>query len=188
VDDAVGLLADAPVQAIGFSFTSSTYVIGAAGEEAMLRRLSERAGGLPVVAPCAAAVEALRLMDVERVAVVGPPWFDAELDELGAEYYRAAGFDVVFSASADLPSDQRLIQPGDLYRWAARNVPDRAEAITIGGNGFRAVSVIEPLEAELSRPVLTANQVLLWALMSAAGAETKSVVGYGRLFGVRWAG
>lgn len=151
VDDAVGLLAAAPVQAIGFGFTSSAYVIGAAGEEAMLARLSERAGGLPVVAPCAAAAEALRAFDSERVAVISPPWFDSELTELGAGYYRAAGFDVVFSASADLPSDQHMIEPGDLYAWAVRNVPDDADAVTIGGNGFRAVGVIEALEAELGR-------------------------------------
>lgn len=185
VDEAVVMLADAPVQAIGFGFTSSAYVIGAAGEEAMLLRLRERARGLPVVAPCGAAVEALRLLGAERVAVISPPWFDSELTELGARYYRAAGFDVVFSSAAGLPSDQRSIDPGELYEWTTANVPDHAEAVTIGGNGFRAVGVIEALEAALGRPVLTANQVLLWALMSAAGAELKSVTGYGRLFGMQ---
>ena len=40
----------------------------------------------------------------------------------------------------------------------------------IGGNGFRAVGVISALEAELQRAVVTANQVLLWALLRAAGA------------------
>ncbi|HTF55226.1 MAG TPA: maleate cis-trans isomerase [Pseudonocardia sp.] len=182
VDDAVGLLAAAPVQAIGFGFTSSAYVIGAAGEEAMLVRLSERAGGLPVVSPCAAAAVALRGFGSERVAVISPPWFDSELTELGAGYYRAAGFDVVFSAPADLPSDQHMIKPADLYTWVVHNVPDHADAVTIGGNGFRAIGVIEALETELGRPVLTANQVLLWALMSAAGAEPKTVTGYGRVF------
>jgi maleate isomerase len=185
VDEAVGLLADAPVQAIGFGFTSSAYVTGAAGEEAMLARLSERAHGLPVVAPCAAAVEALHLFGATRVAVISPPWFDTELNDLGARYYRAAGFDVVFSSPAGLPSDQQSIEPGDLYEWAAANVPDQADAVTIGGNGFRAVGVIEALEAVLDRPVLTANQVLLWALLSAAGSELKAVTGYGRVFGLK---
>jgi maleate isomerase len=183
VDEAAGMLADAPVQAIGFGFTSSAYVIGATGEEAMLARLSERARGLPVVAPCAAAVEALRLFGAARVAVVSPPWFDTQLNDLGARYYRAAGFDVVSCASARLPSDQRAIGPGDLYEWVAANVPDHADAVTIGGNGFRAVGAIDALEAVLHRPVLTANQTLLWALMSAAGAELTTVTGYGRLFG-----
>jgi len=38
------------------------------------------------------------------------------------------------------------------------------------------------LEAELGRPVLTANQVLLWAALRATGADPATVKGYGRLF------
>jgi maleate isomerase len=183
VDDATELLATAPVQAIGFGFTSSAYVIGAAGEDAMLARLRDRAGGLPVVAPCAAAVTALRGMGATRLAVVSPPWFDAELSDLGRDYYRAAGFDVDFSAPCDLPSGQALITPEDLHDWVLAHVPDTVDAVTIGGNGFRAVGVIETLEGKLGRPVLTANQVLLWAMMAAAGADPQAVTGYGRLFG-----
>ena len=80
VDDAVALLAGAPVQTIAFGFTSSAYILGAATEKDMIERLRHRAGGLPVVTPTAAAVTALRGFDVERVALVDPPWFDAELN------------------------------------------------------------------------------------------------------------
>jgi maleate isomerase len=181
-DDATRLLAAAPVQAIGYGFTSSAYVIGAAGEDAMIARLREQAGGLPVVAPCAAAVTALRAMGATRLAVVSPPWFDAELSDLGRDYYRAAGFDVTFSAPCALPSGQVLITPEDLHDWVVAHVPDTVDAVTIGGNGLRAVGVIETLEARLGLPVLTANQVLLWAMMTAAGADLRAVTGYGRLF------
>lgn len=184
VDDAVGLLAAAPVRSIGFGFTSSAYVIGAAGEDAMLARLRERANGLPVVAPCASAVAALRVFGAQRLAIIDPPWFDAELNTLGRGYYHAAGFDVVYCSPCDLPSDQRSIVPADLHRFATKHVPDEAEAILIGGNGFRAVGVIEALERELGRPVVTANQVLLWALLATAGARPDCVAGYGQLFGL----
>jgi maleate isomerase len=60
VDEAVDQLAAAPLAAIAYAFTSSAYVIGASGEAAMLDRLAARARGLPVVATCAATVEALR--------------------------------------------------------------------------------------------------------------------------------
>jgi maleate isomerase len=64
-------------------------------------------------------------------------------------------------------------------------VPTTAEAVTIGGNGFRSVGAIDALEAELRRPVLTANQVLLWAALRAAAADSAIVEGYGRLFGTQ---
>src|SRR5690242_16101873 len=56
VDEATELLAAAPISAIGFGFTSSAYVIGADGEAAMVSRLQERAGSIPVVASTAASV------------------------------------------------------------------------------------------------------------------------------------
>jgi maleate isomerase len=75
-----------------------------------------------------------------------------------------------------------MISPGDLFDWVRKNIPTAAEAVLIGGNGFRAVGVIEALEADLDRPILTANQVLLWAALTAAGANPATVQGYGRIF------
>ncbi|MBT2452832.1 hypothetical protein J7F03_38540 [Streptomyces sp. ISL-43] len=69
-------------------------------------------------------------------------------------------------APCDLRGGQSLIRPGDLYDWAAAHVPDEAEAVVFGGNGLRAVGMIEALEVTLDRLVLTANQVLLWSAMT----------------------
>ncbi|HZB41056.1 MAG TPA: hypothetical protein VE487_08830 [Ilumatobacter sp.] len=181
VDTAVELLALAPLQVIGFGFTSSAYVIGRAGEQDMCTRLSDRAGGIPVVASGAAMVDAALSLEAQRVALFSPPWFDAHLIELGSQYFASAGFDVVAAASADLPSDQRSIPPAPLHAWVMANTPPEAEVVIIGGNGFRAVGVIEALERDLRRPVVTANQALLWACLTSSGSSAQ-VVGYGQLF------
>jgi maleate isomerase len=181
VDDSTESLAAAPLDAIGFAFTSSGYVIGADGEAEMVTRLEERTGGIPVTTSCAAATAALRLLGVQRLALVDPPWLGGELNSLGSAYFRAAGVDVVHAASAALPSDQRRIEPEHLFEWIRRETPDTADGIFIGGNGFRAVGVIEALEAELDRPVVTANQGLLWRMLRLAGSDA-TVTGYGQLF------
>jgi maleate isomerase len=185
VDAAAELLAAAPLDAIGFGFTSSAYVIGADAEEEMMRRLEERTRGIPVVAPCAAAVRALHRLGTHRIALIDPPWFDRELNELGRAYYEAAGLDVTWSTTCGLPSDQRAVTPEGLHGWVAAHLPEEADAVVIGGNGFRAVGAVAALERDLQRPVLTANQVLLWAALQAAGADTRCVVGYGRVFDLR---
>ena len=110
------------------------------------------------------------------------PWFDEQLSEMGRRYYQWAGFDVLISGPCDLPSDQSRITPDALHAWVVANRPDDAEAVVIGGNGFGAVGVITPLEAELDRSILSANQALLWAALRAAGADPSVVVGYGSLF------
>jgi maleate isomerase len=182
VDDAAELLAGAPIDAIAFAFTSSAYVIGAEGEASMLERLRTRARGIPVVATCGAAVKALRVLQVERIALVNPPWFDAELNSMGSDYYEAAGFDIAYSSPCGLASDQAAITPAAVHEWVATNTPDTAEAIVVGGNGFRAVGTIQALEQDLDRPVLTANQVLIWDALRAANADTAAVQGYGCIF------
>src|SRR5690606_16965054 len=110
-----------------------------------------------------------------------PPWFSVELSALGADYFRSQGFEVVYAAPAALPSGQRHIHPGNLYEWERTHVPASAEAVFIGGNGFRAVGVIRALEEDLRRPVLTANQVAFWQALRLAGTRV-SVTGYGEIF------
>jgi maleate isomerase len=178
------MLAAAPVHAIGFGFTSSAYVLGLDGERAMVERLRRRTRDIPVVAASTSVIGALQSLGVERVSAFDPPWFDAELSALGRQFYTAAGFAVVHSGPCGLPSDQARITPEGLHDWVVQHVPADAEAIAIGGNGFRAVGVISALESTLDRPVVTANQALFWAALRAAGGDPTTVTGYGRLFAV----
>ena len=181
LEAAVAAFAPGSVDVIGYASTSTGYAIGFDAETDLLDGLSQRCG-LPVAGTSASAVAALRAFDVERVSLVHPPWFDDELHALGAAYFRSQGLVVVSSGSADLPDDPRRIEPDAVIEWISRNVADEAEAVFIGGNGFRAAGAIERLEEQLGRPVLESNQVLLWSILAKLNADLE-VGGYGRLFG-----
>jgi maleate isomerase len=181
VDDAAEMLAMAPLHAIVFGFTSSSYVRGAADDAALKSRLEARTRGIPVVVPCAAAATALHALAAGRVALISPPWFSPDMSQQGTNYFQSQGFEVVYSQPAGLPSDQQAIQPEQLYNWVRTQVPDKAEAVFIGGNGFRAIAVIKALEDSLGRPVLTANQVAFWCALRLSGTPAP-VTNYGRIF------
>jgi maleate isomerase len=182
IDDAVELLAAAPLHAIAYGFFSSSYVLGADGDRALQARLEKRAGSIPVVIPGLAALRALRALGVHRLALIDPPWFSPELNRMGAEYFRSQEIEIVYAGAAvALPSSQHDQHPGRLYEWVRAQVPANAQAVLTGGNGFRAVGVIEALEEDLRRPVLTANQVTFWNALRAAGVQAP-VAHYGRLF------
>ena len=184
VDDAAEMLAMAPLHAIIFGFTSSSYLRGAADDEVLKSRLETRTRGIPVIVTCAAAVAAMAALSVKRIALINPPWFSNEIDQRGADYFRSQGIEVDYSGPAALPSDQQLIRPEAVFDWVRTHTPERAEAVFIGGNGFRAIAVIKALEDALSRPVLTANQVAFWRALSLAKANV-SIVNYGRVFELR---
>jgi maleate isomerase len=76
------------------------------------------------------------------------------------------------------------VLPAEVYDWAKANVPSNADAVFIGGNGLRAIGVIQALEQALGRPVLTANQVLFWQALRLLGV-TLTVSQYGRIFTAR---
>ncbi len=64
--------------------------------------------------------------------------------------------------------------------WVEQHVEDRAEAVFLAGNGFRAAGAIEQLELRTGRLVLEANQALLWGILAATGTGW-DLTGYGRL-------
>jgi maleate isomerase len=183
LDEAAAAFAGGSVDVLGYASTSTAYAIGFDAEVALQERLSQR-WGLPVVDTSVSAVLALQALHVGRVALVHPPWFDDELNHLGAAYFRSQGFDVVSSDSADLPNDPERIEPDAIVEWISRRRSDDAEAVFIGGTGFRAARAIEALERRLGRPVLESNQVLLWQVFAETHADFE-VRGYGRLFGRR---
>jgi maleate isomerase len=99
----------------------------------------------------------------------------------GSRYFQSQGFEIVYSAPADLPSDQQAIQPDQLYNWVRSHVPKSAEAVFIGGNGFRSIGVVKALEDSLDRPVLTANQVAFWCALRLSGSRAP-ILNYGQIF------
>ena len=151
------------------------------GSDPLRTRLETRAQGIPVVLTTQAASEALRILDVRRVALVHPPWFSEEVNGKGRDYFRSRGFEVVSCARIAPVRAFTEVPPAEVYDWTRVNIPREAEAVFMGGNGLRAVGVIQALEETLGKPVLTANQVTFWQALRLVGITSK-VRQYGRVF------
>ena len=63
-------------------------------------------------------------------------------------------------------SDQQAIQPSELYNGS------------VNKRGFRAAGIVEALEENLDRPILTANQVAFWQALALSGSS-QPIVGTG---------
>jgi maleate isomerase len=191
-DDAAELLAALPKQAIVFAFTTTSYILGPDGEQALKVRLEKRSNGIPVLLTGSAAVAAFRALGVRRIALIHPPWFPDDENQLGIAYFQNQGFDVVYASQMRLrglpiakPTDPlrkfNEVYSAEVYASARAQVPPGAEAVFFGGNGFRAIGAIAALEEDLGVPVLTGNQVAFWYALRQAGVR-EPVNGYGRVF------
>lgn len=181
LDHAVSLLAPLKLNAIIYSFTSSSYILGAKSDLELKVRLEKRSNNAPVITQCMALVQALRALSSRRISIMHPPWFTDEMDRLGVEYFEQAGFEVVSHGSAKLRDDYGEILPDQLYEYALKQVHGSADALVIGGGGFRAIGAINMLEKSLDRPVISANQASMWAALQLSGVSVP-VSRYGRIF------
>jgi len=181
VDNAVDRLAELAPRAILYAYSSSSYVIERREEDALRDRLEQRVSGTTVILATLAAVAALRALKVKRIAIMHPPWFSAEMNASGERYYRGHGFDVLQCARMTPARTFTEVPAAEVFERAKALVPAGAEALFIAGNGLRAVGAISALEEVLERPVLTANQVLLWAALQRVGGANE-VTPYGRIF------
>jgi len=139
-DDATALLAALPMQSIVFAFTTTGYILGPDREQALKDRLEKRSNGIPVLLQCPAAVAAFHALGVRRIALIHPPWFADDQQQLGIAYFRDHGFDVVHANQMRLrglslaqPTDPLRkfteVYPVELYEWARTQVPTEADAV-----------------------------------------------------------
>jgi maleate isomerase len=180
LDEAASALRPGSFHVLAWASTSSAYVIGHDAESALVERLRAR-WAVPVCATSGSAVSALRSHGIERISLVHPPWFGHEQNQLGARYFQSQGFEVVDAHLADLANDPDQIEPATVVEWVSQHTRDPAEAVILGGNGFRTAGAVQALEERLGRLVLGANQVLLWSVLRSVGVRA-DIHGFGRLF------
>jgi maleate isomerase len=179
LDRAAVTFKDRTLAAVVHASTTTGYLIGHREEADLVERLAQRFE-VPAVASCAAAAAALEMHEVGQVQLVHPPWFDDEFDELGAAYFDSQGFDVVVTKAVGLPDDPARVNAQRVIDWIEQHVEDRAEAVFLAGNGFRAAGAVQELELRTGRLVLEANQALLWGILAATAAGW-DIDGHGRL-------
>ena len=166
---AAGRLAERGAQAVAYGCTSGSYVLGPAGDAAIIEEM-QAASGVPATTTSSAVVEALRALDVQSVAVLSPHIDDLN-DRLRA-YLEAAGFRVAAMVGLNLSCDIEAVEPAETREIVESQV-DRpeADAVFISCTGMRTAEVINDMEASLGKPVVTANQATLWRVGQLAGVR-----------------
>jgi maleate isomerase len=181
IDQATALIASLNPKVILYAFTSSSYSLGVKSELELNERLHKLTNGIPIIQTCKAATDAFQLLGAKKICLIHPPWFPNEMNLLGKEYFKSQGFDIVFCQQLTPSRQFTEVEPVELYQWVRKNAPREADIIFIAGNGLRTSGTILSLEAELKKPVLAANQVLLWAGLRLLGLASK-VNNYGKIF------
>jgi len=155
--------------ALAYACTSGSFVDGLAGEGALRAAMNQASGGLPSVTTSGALLEALRTLGVRRVAL-GTPYV-TELGTLLRDFVAEAGFEPVSLANLELESGIADVESDEVERLAAAAFVPGAEAIFLSCTNLPTFGVLPELERRYGVPVLSANQVTMWAALRAAGID-----------------
>lgn len=149
-----------------YACTSGSFVHGLTGEHELIATM--RAAGAPcAVTASGALLAALRHLGVSQVAIATP--YDRPITDRLTSFFADAGIGVAGSAHLGLDADIWKV-PYARTAELVREADDAgAQAVVISCTNLPTYDVIAPLEQELGKPVISANQATMWAALAGIG-------------------
>jgi len=174
--EAAKLLADAGVDLLVFNCTAASMF--RPGIDAEIVGIMTEATGVKSTTVSRGVVAAMRAVGARRV-VITSPYMTNEREASFLEHHQVSVLGEVGLKLA--PSEFPKIEPGRWYRQVRDQADPEADAYFLSCTAVRTAEVIEPLERDLGKPVVTSNQAMVWHCLKELGVRT-GVAGYGRLF------
>jgi maleate isomerase len=178
---AADLLADAKVDAIGWSGTAAGWR-GFDKDVALVERIRERTGIVATTAVLALN-ELLALKRIERIAIVSP--YTGDVQQKIVANYRAIGIDVVAERHLGITVnyDFGTVSPATLRELMTDVARAKPQAIVPYCTNLRAAQLAEDFErANPGITVLDTVSTTVWGMVRAAGADPAAIRGWGELF------
>jgi maleate isomerase len=187
LERAAQLLASAPIDLLCFGGTSASFLHGTAYDHALIEKLKRWAPGPKITTASTATLAALAEVKAGPVALATP--YVDEIHQRAIRFLEENGHKVVSSRNLRIDSDQALaeVPPEQVYDLVRSVDTPEATAIFISCTNFWSVAVIEALEKELGKPVVSAVQASFWHSLEVLGVNGAKP-GYGSLFSRRLAG
>lgn len=167
---------------VALGCTSAAMIIGPQELQRRVRAIHPKAH---VIDPFSGIVAGLSALNAKRLGYVSP--YPRDVAEKMIDAIEAEGFSVPVAAEfSKVGSVVRFDSPfisAESIKSAVRDLAaeDVIDTIIVSCTQMRAASVIEALEAETRKNIITSNQALCWQALRLAG-YSESVKGWGKLF------
>ncbi len=136
----------------------------------------------PAVTTSGAVVEALKKLEVRKIALATP--YIQEVTQREIDFLESSGFDMVNTKSLGLVENLKIgkLSLDDATSLAKSVNSELAQAVFISCTNFRTSDALPLLEEQLGKPVISSNSATLWACLKALGGKIQA--GLGELFDV----
>jgi len=160
------ILPDEPLDAVVYSCTSASVVIG---DEAVRDAIRAGKPGTRAITPISAGFAALRALGADRITLLTP--YTPQTTRPMADCFEAGGFALQGVSCLNLTDDR------DMARMSHATITDAARAALVPGSqalflsctAVRAAGIAGRIEDAVGVPVVTSNLATLWAAMRGCG-------------------
>src|ERR1700720_1943142 len=161
-------LADVDVDVIIFPATAPSSRNGIGYDQELIKRITA-ASGKPATTASTALLEAFQVLSIKQI-VLGAPW-SASVNQTVAAFIEANGVKVLGQEALGLSRNLEigLLDPQTAYDVGRRVNRLGADAVMLACGNWSTFSIIDQLERNLGKPVLTTNQVSLWHALKMMG-------------------
>ncbi len=177
IDATVEMLTQVKPDVIVLAHTATSYYLGRDGETDLLARL-EQSSGTRVVTAFGSVLRGFERLGVRKLALGAP--YSRETTLQGKAHLEAHGLQVVnFDNLKDVTNiyDETAERA---YSLARRVDCAAAEAVFLSGTGMPTLPVLEALEQDLGKPVISSASAMMWHALRTAGVR-QPIPGCGRL-------
>ena len=165
------LLGNAKVEVIALTQTSASLHDG--GYDAKAKARMSEGAGTTAITSAEAIGEAVRALGARRVALISP-YSDAVMLRAKHYYESRYGLEVLATAPFGATDSYAIgeLEPENATDAFAQYDRSEIEVLVLPGGNFPTMEHIADWEQQAGKPVLTTNQVVIWAVMAALDIST----------------
>jgi len=180
VEKDASLLAKAKVDVITFGCTTGSLVKGIGYDKELISRIENHVG-IAALTTSTAVIESFHAVNAKKIAVATP--YIEELDQREKSFIEDSGLEVTSIKGLGVLEAHNMqgVRPDQMYRIVKEVFTKDADTIFISCTGISVIDIIETLEKDFKRPVITSNQATMWAALRKIGVR-EPIDGLGRLF------
>lgn len=177
IDESADLLAMVKPDVMMLAHTATSYTLGQRAESELIQRLQSKYG-TRVATAFGSVVAALSATGARRIALGTP--YSEEVTLQGKAHFEACGFDVVSYGRLENVTNIYEETPQRAYQLGRAVDNPNAQAIFLSGTGMPTLEILEMLEQDTGKPVISAASAMMWHALQLAGVR-HSVGGHGSL-------
>jgi maleate isomerase len=176
LEDATRIIMHVRPTVMAMTGTGVSFAGGYGYDQKMIEKMKKINGNLPTTTTSSSAIDALHRLGVKKISMAMP--YIEEVAMAAVKFVEESGIEVL---KKKWLSESPAYVPRDKVYGLAREVDTSgSEAIFLPCTGWHTIDIIEKLEGDLKKPVISSNQATMWNLLRLANINDK-IQGYGQL-------